>query len=79
MKITCDRLDALLPDFFDGNLDEPTREAAVKHMATCDDCRVVVADLTRVGDLAREHGRLELPEDTKRRIRRMLADRGSSF
>jgi predicted anti-sigma-YlaC factor YlaD len=75
VKLTCDRLDALLPEFFDGTLDPVTEGAAADHLATCTACRIVVDDLGRVGELARDHGRLELPDEARRRIRRLIEER----
>jgi len=71
-QLTCDQLDAMLSEFFDGTLTEAEEAAAAEHLATCDACRVVVHDLDRVGELARAHGRLELPPDAKARIRAIL-------
>jgi len=66
--LTCDELDALLPEFLDGELTPEQHDAALEHLATCNACRIVVTDLREVGALYREHGRLHLPEDTRRRI-----------
>lgn len=71
-RLTCDQLDALLPEFFDGALDAADEAAAAEHLATCDACRMVVNDLDRVGELAREHGRVQLPPEARARIRSML-------
>ena len=71
-KLTCDQLDALLPDLFDGALDAAAEAAAAGHLATCDACRIVVHDLERVGQLGRRHGRLTLPASAKDRIRAAL-------
>jgi predicted anti-sigma-YlaC factor YlaD len=76
VKLTCDELDALLPEFFDGALDSTMEAAAAEHLATCDACRVVVDDLGRVGELARDHGRFELPPDVRVRIREVLESAG---
>lgn len=71
--LTCDQLDAMLPEFFDGELPEATQEAAARHLATCDHCRVVVDDLGKVSALGREHGRLRLSDEARTRIKRALA------
>ena len=70
--LTCDQLDALLPEFFDGHLPDDTQEAAARHLATCDHCRVVVDDLGKVSALGREHGRLTLSDEARARIRSAL-------
>ena len=72
MKIECDQLAALLPDFFDGALNEEQSDAALDHLATCDSCRLTVDELEGVRTIASEHGRLELPLDAKDRIRRSI-------
>lgn len=71
-RLTCDQLDAMLPEFFDGALDATDEAAASEHLATCDACRIVVHDLGRVGELAREHGRLQLSPEVRTRIQSML-------
>lgn len=72
MNLDCDELEALLPEFFDGSLDEEQEAAAAEHLATCDRCRLQVTQLEGVGELYRRHGRLTLPEDARARIRRAL-------
>ena len=72
MTMTCDELDALLPEFFDGTLSAEQETAAADHLATCTDCRTVVSELEGVGSLSRTHGRLKLPDDARERIRRAL-------
>ncbi len=70
--MTCDELDALLPELFDGRLDAEQHDAALTHLATCDHCRIVVDDLQQVTRLYREHGRLRLSDEARRRIKRAL-------
>jgi len=72
MKIECAQLAVLLPEFFDGTLSEEESDAALDHLATCDACRLTVDELEGVRTLASEHGRLELPEEAKDRIRRSI-------
>ncbi len=72
MTMTCDQLDALLPEFFDGSLTAELETAAADHLATCSDCRTVISELEGVGSLYRTHGRLDLPEDARERIRHTL-------
>lgn len=74
MKLTCDELDALLPEFLDGSLTPEEEAAAAEHLATCDQCRIVLSDLKGVGELYRRHGRLRLPDEARQRIRSMLRD-----
>ncbi len=72
MKVNCDQLAGLLPDFFDGDLSREHSDAAVDHLATCASCRLTVDELEGVRTLASDHGRLELPPESKDRIRRSL-------
>ena len=72
MTMTCDQLDTLLPEFFDGALSAEQETAAANHMATCSNCRTVVSELEGVSSLSRTHGRLKLPEDARVRIREAL-------
>jgi anti-sigma factor RsiW len=72
MIMTCDHLDTLLPEFFDGALSAEQETAAADHLATCTDCRTVVSELEGVSSLSRTHGRLKLPDDARERIREAL-------
>ena len=72
MIMTCDQLDTLLPEFFDGTLTAEQEAAAADHLATCTDCRTVVSELEGVGSLYRTHGRLKLPNDARERLREAL-------
>jgi predicted anti-sigma-YlaC factor YlaD len=72
MKIDCDQLADMLPEFFDGSLSEEQSDSALDHLATCDACRLTVDELEGVRTLASEHGRLEMPSDARERIRRSI-------
>ncbi len=72
MNVNCDQLTGLLPDFFDGGLSTEQSDAAIDHLATCEACRLTVDELEGVRTLAGDHGRLELPQASKDRIRRSL-------
>jgi anti-sigma factor RsiW len=72
MNVNCDQLADLLPDFFDGDLSAEQSDAAIHHLATCEACRLTVDELEGVRALASGHGRLELPPESKDRIRRSL-------
>jgi predicted anti-sigma-YlaC factor YlaD len=72
MTMTCDQLETLLPEFFDGSVTASQERAAAEHLATCDQCRLVVSELEGVGELYRSHGRLSLPGDARTRIRTAL-------
>lgn len=72
MTVTCDQLEMLLPEFFDGALTTEQEAAAADHLATCTDCRTVVSELEGVSSLSLTHGRLVLPEASRNRIRAAL-------
>jgi len=72
MTMTCDQLDTLLTEFFDGGLTAEQEAAAANHLATCSDCRTVVSELEGVSSLSRTHGRLKLPGNARERIRGAL-------
>jgi hypothetical protein len=54
-SMTCDALEALVPDYLEGALDMPTRVAVRVHLDSCESCRELVSDLTRI---TREAGSL---------------------
>jgi predicted anti-sigma-YlaC factor YlaD len=70
--MTCDELDALLPEFLDGHITDEQRDAALEHLATCDTCRLIVDDLETVNRLYEDHGRLHMAPESRERIRRLL-------
>ena len=72
MTMTCDELDALLPEFMDGSLTATEQEDAASHLATCPQCRLVVSELEGVSSLYRTYGRLRLPEESRSRIAEAL-------
>jgi predicted anti-sigma-YlaC factor YlaD len=72
VELTCEDLEALLPEMMDGQLGLETEEKAVTHLATCDSCRVIVDGVNRVRAAAREHGRATMPEEARARIRKMI-------
>jgi predicted anti-sigma-YlaC factor YlaD len=70
--MTCDELDALLPEFLDGHITDEQRDAALEHLATCNTCRLIVDDLETVNRLYEDHGRLHMAPEVRERIRRLL-------
>lgn len=72
MTMTCDQLETLLPEFFDGALTADQETAAANHLATCTNCRTVVSELEGVSSLSHTHGHLKLPDDAKARIRAVM-------
>lgn len=53
MPITCDRLDALLPDYLEGTSTASDRAAVERHARSCARCGALVADLLSIGRDAR--------------------------
>jgi len=66
----CDDLAELLTDLLEGDVEPAVEEAALAHLASCEECERVLAGTRSVIDLAREHGRVDLePEDRQRMFR----------
>lgn len=68
MTLSCDDLDAMLPEFLDGSVTEDEEALAAEHLATCEACSLELNELQGVTELYREHGTLELPDDARARI-----------
>jgi len=67
-ELTCDDLEANLDDFLEGKLPRTVVEAATRHVAECEQCRVTLDETEQVRDLGATHGRLTLAPDARRRI-----------
>jgi len=59
--MTCLELEAHLPDLVEGTTPAAHREAIDRHLATCEACRRLVADLRRIAQTAGTLDRLPLP------------------
>lgn len=59
MTITCEDLIKLLSDFIDGTLEPEVVEAAQAHLATCQNCSVVLDSTQRTILLYRERGQTQ--------------------
>jgi anti-sigma factor (TIGR02949 family) len=68
MSLSCDDLDAMLPEFLDGSVSEDQASAAAEHLATCEACTAELDELEGVTKLYREHGTMHLPDEARRRI-----------
>ncbi len=77
MGLTCEDLEALLPEMMDGSVGADTQEAAAAHLATCDSCRLVVDETNQLRMAAREHAKLKMPDDVRARIRDQLQHEGN--
>ncbi|MEN8040791.1 MAG: zf-HC2 domain-containing protein [Actinomycetota bacterium] len=72
MSLSCDDLDAMLPEFLDGSTTPDQESAAAEHLATCAACTAELGELQGVTKLYREHGTLRLPEESRKRIAETL-------
>jgi hypothetical protein len=46
--MTCERFEAILPDYFEGDLGDDAKAAADAHAMTCESCAKLVADINRI-------------------------------
>lgn len=66
MKITCEDLVKYLSDYLEQELDEDLTRAAEEHLATCDNCRVVLDSTRKTIHLYKEHGAVvQIPSGRK--------------
>lgn len=72
MSLTCDDLDAMLPEFLDGSVSQKQESAAAEHLATCEACTAELVELEGVTKLYRDHGMLHLPDEARKRIAESL-------
>jgi predicted anti-sigma-YlaC factor YlaD len=68
----CVQLQAQLPDYLDGEAKEAICHAIEEHLASCDDCRVVVDTLKKTITLYRDAPREAVPQDVHARLVRVL-------
>ena len=75
--MTCDELLRRLTDFGDGALPESLCEELRQHMAECDTCSDLQADLAALSRLCHECPPPRLPDDVRRRLEERLDTGGS--
>ena len=77
--MTCRELIAVLDDYLDGALPDDVRCALDQHLDDCAPCRAYLATYRKTRELGAAANRIEIPEEVKRRLRRLLLDtpRGS--
>lgn len=46
--MTCEKLEAILPDYFEGDLSDEAKAAADAHLKTCASCAAIVDDIDRI-------------------------------
>lgn len=64
----CNDLVQYLSDYIDQNLEEELVEAAQEHLATCQNCRVVLDTTQKTIFLYREQGKRTIPADRRQRL-----------
>ena len=66
--MTCEELLQYLSDYIDNHLDEELTVAAREHLATCENCRVVLDTTQQTIFLFREQGRRTIPAGRRQRL-----------
>jgi anti-sigma factor RsiW len=75
ITLTCEDLVKYLSDYLDHHLDEDLTQAAQAHLATCDNCRVVLDSTQKTILLYREQGQaIQLPTGRKHALYEHLAE-----
>ncbi|GMQ94362.1 MAG: hypothetical protein BMS9Abin12_1850 [Acidimicrobiia bacterium] len=72
MGLSCDDLDAMLPEFLDGSVSKDEEVLAAEHLATCEACTAELSELQSVTQLYRTHGTMQLPDEARERISAVL-------
>ncbi len=75
----CKELMTRLSEYIDGELEEDLCAEIDKHLAVCEDCRILVDTFRKTVELYQQHFRkvvVELPPDTQTRLWQALSDAG---
>ncbi len=72
MNTTCQELKAQLSDYIDGELDPGVCAEIERHMAGCDNCRIVVDTLRKTILLYRDYGAPPMPPGAHERLIHVL-------
>ena len=70
----CEQLLQYLSDYIDQNLDEELTAVAQDHLATCQNCRVVLDSTQQTIFLFREQGKRTIPAKSRKRLFDRLQD-----
>jgi len=70
----CEQLLQYLSDYIDQNLDEELTAEAQEHLATCQNCRVVLDSTQQTIFLFREQGKRTIPAKSRTRLFDQLQD-----
>lgn len=72
-QLTCEQLLDYLSDYIDNQLDADLTQAAQEHLATCDNCRVVLTSTQQMILLYREQGKQRvIPADRQQSLYQQL-------
>jgi anti-sigma factor RsiW len=71
-KHECQHLLGQLSDYVDGELEQTMCEEIERHLAECQNCRVVVDTLGKTVALYRTQGQTTLPSDVEERLYKVL-------
>lgn len=72
--MTCEELLTYLSDYIDQNLDEELIAEAQEHLATCQNCRVVLDTTQQTIFLYRQQGQRQIPATRRQRLFNQLQD-----
>ncbi len=72
----CQALLTQLGDYIDGELEAALCAEIERHLANCDDCRVLVDTTRKTVLLYRQHSQVELPKDITSRLWQALDEEG---
>ena len=72
--MTCEELLTYLSDYIDQNLDEELTAEAQEHLATCQNCRVVLDTTQQTIFLYRQQGQRQIPAARRQRLFSQLQD-----
>ena len=67
-RSACHNLLGGLSAYLDGEAEEALCQEIERHMAGCENCRVVVDTLAKTVHLYRERGHTPLPDDARKRL-----------
>jgi anti-sigma factor RsiW len=73
--MTCREAIAVLAEFLDATLDPAAARELEVHLAECDECRAYLATYRRTADAVAAAGRVEMPQELRRRLTAFLLER----
>jgi hypothetical protein len=72
--MTCKDAIAILADYLDAVLSEEVVQRFERHLRDCPPCVAYINTYKRTGELAASTGRVEMPDEMRRRVRAFLLD-----